>query len=136
MTKRCPKCNKDKKLSQFSDRGGKRSGKLTSYCKLCMKDAAHDSYRKTKREHNPHKKYRNKCKQFIKDSKNKPCADCKITYPHYVMQFDHVRGEKLFTIGASVSLYGIPSIKAEIEKCEVVCANCHSTRTWIRRNFS
>ena len=50
------------------------------------------------------------------------------------MQFDHVRGPKLFMLGGIDRLgKSLVDIVTEIEKCEVVCANCHSTRTWLRR---
>lgn len=63
-----------------------------------------------------------------------PCADCKQTYPSFVMDFDHVRGEKEFEI--SDAQHGLPSIKrflAEIAKCDIVCANCHRIRTHSRK---
>ncbi len=28
-------------------------------------------------------------REIIRELKNKPCADCQIPYPYYVMQFDH-----------------------------------------------
>jgi len=33
-------------------------------------------------------------RDFIREAKNKPCADCGKTFPYFIMQFDHVRGEK------------------------------------------
>lgn len=68
---------------------------------------------------------------IIRDAKDKPCADCGIQYPYYVMQFDHVRGEKKFNVGGGWN-NSIESIKEEIAKCDVVCANCHAERTYQR----
>ena len=65
--------------------------------------------------------------------KDKPCTDCKIQYPPYVMQFDHVRGRKSFTIGSLYYKKTLAQIMKEIDKCEVVCANCHAERTHRRR---
>lgn len=59
-----------------------------------------------------------------------PCADCKKTYPHYVMDFDHVRGKKSYNISDKLRVSPSPSIWKEIVKCEVVCANCHRERTY------
>jgi hypothetical protein len=58
-----------------------------------------------------------------------PCADCKQTYPHYVMDFDHIRGKKAHNVS---SLMRTPTqrIWDEIAKCELVCANCHRVRTY------
>ena len=61
-------------------------------------------------------------------AKDRPCADCHVRYPYYVMQFDH-RGEKSFTIGRTNSDTNMQALLAEIAKCDVVCANCHAERT-------
>lgn len=79
------------------------------------------------------KRAKDKINGYIKAAKNVPCCDCDILYPHYVMQFDHVRGVKKFTIGESCAKQGFQQVVLEIEKCDIVCANCHSARTWRRR---
>jgi hypothetical protein len=48
------------------------------------------------------------------------------------MDFDHVRGEKLFVIGEHVRR-AHNDLLMEIAKCELVCANCHRVRTEQRR---
>lgn len=56
-----------------------------------------------------------------------PCADCGGYFPHYVMDYDHLPGtEKSFGVSRQSNF---ALIKAEIEKCELVCANCHRVRT-------
>ena len=66
----------------------------------------------------------------IREAKNRPCQDCGIQYPYYVMQFDHREpAKKLFTIGNRGALKTLEVLKAEIAKCDVVCANCHMERT-------
>lgn len=64
------------------------------------------------------------------------CHDCGKTYPPCVFHFDHVpgRGPKLFNVGNGD--YAIETVKAEIAKCDIVCANCHAIRTWITRGKS
>jgi len=62
---------------------------------------------------------------------NTPCADCNQNFPHYVMDFDHVRGEKKFNISSAISRrINKKTIWEEIAKCDVVCANCHRERTY------
>src|SRR5690606_37881346 len=61
-----------------------------------------------------------------------PCADCELYFPFYVMQFDHVRGEKQFAVSHSYQYFGKQKIIEEMSKCELVCANCHAIRTHIR----
>jgi hypothetical protein len=65
---------------------------------------------------------------FINSFKDKPCTYCGEQLPPWCMDFDHVRGEKLKNV--SHMLYSsFTRIKAEIDKCELVCANCHRVRT-------
>lgn len=62
-----------------------------------------------------------------------PCTDCGVNYPFYVMQFDHLEEfEKVGNIGKLIVHRGVNVVMEEIEKCEVVCANCHADRTWKR----
>lgn len=62
--------------------------------------------------------------------KSMPCTDCGVKYPPYVMHFDHRDpSTKLFNIGHIVTR-SMTLILAEIEKCDLVCANCHAERTW------
>lgn len=67
-------------------------------------------------------------RQTIDELKSVSCADCGVSYPSWVMDFDHVRGEKLFTI-AKMTYQKPELIKEEASKCDVVCANCHRQRT-------
>ena len=57
-----------------------------------------------------------------------PCADCGENDP-VVLEFDHVRGEKSFTIGQNVCSHSVEEVQDEIAKCDVACANCHRRRT-------
>ena len=63
-----------------------------------------------------------------------PCADCGENYPYYVMDFDHLR-DKSFNISRFVREMGgtLEKLKKELEKCEVVCSNCHRSRTYTRK---
>ncbi len=54
--------------------------------------------------------------------------DCGYDKDPAALQFDHVRGEKLVEIG-KVATNVSKRVLDEIEKCEVVCANCHAIRT-------
>jgi hypothetical protein len=80
-------------------------------------------------------KWKRKRFKLIQDLKKRPCGDCGIEYPPYVMQFDHKR-DKLFSISTYASRYSLERVLAEIEKCDVVCANCHAIRTHKRRTSS
>ena len=60
-----------------------------------------------------------------------PCVDCGGVFPPVAMDFDHVRGEKKFTIANWMNGKARATeaeLIAEIAKCEVRCANCHRIR--------
>lgn len=63
------------------------------------------------------------------------CADCPdgTIWPAHVLQFDHVRGEKIGNVSEMIG-QGRPLevIDAEMAKCDVVCANHHAMRTFDR----
>jgi hypothetical protein len=76
-------------------------------------------------------------RDIIIKSKQKPCADCHFEFPWYVMDHDHVRGKKEFNLAEAVKLkISLVRIQAEIEKCDVVCSNCHRERTHQRQTHS
>lgn len=57
-----------------------------------------------------------------------PCADCQQFFPACVMDFDHINGKKKSGI-AQMYGYSWEIIQTELNKCELVCANCHRIRT-------
>ena len=75
-------------------------------------------------------------KEWFKSLKDQPCMDCKIKYPPYVMDFDHVTGDKIDNLGTLINLGNRQKVLAEIEKCELVCSNCHRIRTHNRSSLS
>lgn len=71
--------------------------------------------------------------EFVKQAKSVPCKDCGVSYPYYVMDFDHRNSsEKKFSLSKYNQIGNLEKIKAEIAKCDVVCANCHRERTFGR----
>lgn len=71
-------------------------------------------------------------KLVIQLKTGRPCLDCQVVYPHYMMDFDHVRGEKLGNIELIAREGNIPKLLDEIAKCDLVCSNCHRHRTYMR----
>jgi hypothetical protein len=45
------------------------------------------------------KKAQREVSLWVRQQKEVPCSDCGVQYPYYVMEFDHVRGEKVANIG-------------------------------------
>lgn len=71
---------------------------------------------------------------FVQELKStNPCTDCGFMYPYYVMDFDHIGDDKERIVSKLVvEGYGIERIQREIDKCELVCSNCHRERTFTR----
>lgn len=93
--------------------------------------AAHFQANKARYADN-HKAARERRRAKIRAAKAKPCADCGVEYPYYVMQFDHVGDDKVASISRMLLTASWAAIEEEIAKCDVVCANCHAVRTWKR----
>ena len=76
------------------------------------------------------RRQRKKNKEFVDRVKRMyNCVDCGESEP-IVLEFDHVRGEKRRAVADMVSnYYSIKTIKEEIRKCEIRCANCHRKKT-------
>jgi len=81
---------------------------------------------------------RDRNKEYIRQIKEKnPCTDCGEFYHYSQMDFDHVQGKKRHTLSRYAnSAVSIKTIKDELNKCELVCSNCHRFRTWSRLNES
>lgn len=128
----CSKCQTVKSITEFNFRDSSR-GKYHSYCKECGKSLTRSHYKRNKRlyldrNNNAYEKHR----KIVRQVKSRPCADCGVQYPFYVMDFDH-RDEatKSFELN-SIQRKTIKAILREIEKCDVVCSNCHRERTYRR----
>jgi hypothetical protein len=79
---------------------------------------------------------REKRKQVIREIKeSSSCMDCNIYYPYYIMQFDHRDSDlKHGSVNNMLTNSSFGKVIKEIEKCDLVCANCHAARTWKRQH--
>lgn len=83
------------------------------------------------------KKFKAEKKEIVNEIRKNACLDCGNKFPIECMDFDHVRGEKYMEVALLV--HGGASLKQvleEIEKCDLVCSNCHRTRTKERGYFN
>ena len=111
--------------------------KVCKYCKKAYPESAFGVAATT-----PTKVYRRlKCRFCYRDAKQKliqrhhqwintykkqrGCGKCGVTDPR-VLDFHHKNDKnKLFTVGGFRRAVGFERIKNEVQKCDVVCANCH-----------
>jgi hypothetical protein len=122
--KTCTQCGELKDLEEFYSKG--------HWCKGCHRDYRKDHYAKN-RQYYLDKALRAKKvrREWYNELKNGPCTDCGVSYPPFVMHWDHL-GDKEFDISAMLEKGSRAKILREIEKCELVCANCHAFRTHSR----
>lgn len=63
------------------------------------------------------------------------CIDCGYSEHAVALQFDHTGDNKKMNVSDMIrSDYSWITIKQEISKCEVRCANCHSIKTRDRKH--
>ena len=111
--KTCNTCNKTLPVSEFRERKD-RPGTLQPFCKPCSSDFV-------VKKNNQHKK------ALVKYMGGK-CADCGIVGHHSIYDFHHVAPEhKDFTIQSNRH-YSFTQLMGELDKCVMLCANCHTKR--------
>ena len=111
-TKYCKGCDDTLNKDQFYvTRNGR---KLSTYCKKCSNEQTIKRQRDLKI----------KSVEYLGNK----CYDCKNKYPYRVYDFHHVNPSiKDFTIAHS-RFYSFDKIKKELDKCVLLCANCHRLR--------
>lgn len=123
--KTCSRCKLEKSFDEFNRRGKSYS----SFCKVCNKEYLREHYESNK-EYYADKRDKNREKyiaEFHEFIKTKSCMDCGNDNP-VVLEFDH-KHDKHFNISEKISSTPLENLMAEIDKCDIVCANCHRIRT-------
>ena len=126
--KKCSKCDKDKSLSEFSKSIKKKDG-YNSYCKECNKTYQKNHYQDNKSYYFDKTKQRRKVsKEFIDLIKiNNKCLKCSED-DIACLDFHHVDEDKDKDFNISEAYrhgVSIETIKREIDKCIILCSNCH-----------
>ena len=71
--------------------------------------------------------------EFVRGLRDVPCEDCGGRFPPYAMDFDHRDGDqKAFWVTQRAGSVSRDRLLAELEKCDIVCANRHRARTHAR----
>ena len=134
--RRCGRCGELKPLGDFAWRR-KAKGQRHNYCRPCHSEYHREHYLANKARYiaqaaeSKRKVRLEQTTLLLAYFEEHPCVDCGQTDP-IVLEFDHLR-DKSFAIGTALTRYGWDKIVEEIQKCEVVCANCHRRRTARRR---
>jgi len=130
--KECSNCHEEKDYSQYYFCNTNQ--RYIAKCKICYGEKQsymrkqglwkrnrkrnEKRYRNREKEREYEKRKRDENQSYIRKIKSKPCMDCGVSYPYYVMEFDHVRGKKVERI-SRMTTRSIKKIKEEIKKCEL-----------------
>lgn len=140
--KPCRVCHGVKPVDQFNY-ADRKTGRRKTLCRTCQYAQQRKHYAENKAQYLPRiarntKAAANRRRMILREMKAQPCADCGVSYPYFVMDFDHRPGEvKVFGVAQHLHRYRTePELRAEIAKCDVVCANCHRFRTHGRREVA
>ena len=102
----------------------------TTVRRWCDSKAAEQEFNYRREDTQEKNKYRYRVLQRYKQLKG--CSSCGYNTHGVALQFDHLPGQtKSFTISSSMSR-DFNLILAEIDKCQVLCANCHAVTTHLR----
>lgn len=72
-------------------------------------------------------------RKFVQGLKNKPCLVCGVQFHFACMDFHHTGDDKHMDVAKMASTSSREAILAEVNKCVVLCANCHRLVTHLER---
>lgn len=126
----CSTCKKEKAFSEFNKNKAKKDG-LNTICRLCSNKRSKLYYIQNTEKHKESvfqqkKRQRELLKDFVKSLKMGGCSNCDENDPS-CMDFHHLDSETKDHNIANMILkgYSMKSLKREINKCVILCANCH-----------
>ncbi len=108
-TKHCPKCDTEKSLEEFYKKGADR---YQPYCKSCFNQYCQDRWRRRKVE-------------AIK-AKGGRCSKCGYDKNYAALEFHHRDDEDKEMDWSKARLASEKRMLAELDKCDLVCRNCHA----------
>ena len=131
--KQCTRCKLWKEEDEFSFHD-KNRGTRQYMCKSCHSEMNRSRYERKKDDIERVNKESNvrrveEAQRYIYEVLSYSiCEDCG-AYDFTVLTFHHVRGNKKVNIADMASRgYSLEAIKMELEKCIVLCFNCHMRR--------
>ncbi len=110
MERYCKRCGQTKSLQEFYKRRGKEGS--SPYCKPCMNEQTIERQRR----------FKELCIAY----KGGACEHCGYSRYHGALEFHHRDlNEKDFTIAHARLTKFSDKVKLELDKCVLLCSNCH-----------
>lgn len=125
--KTCPRCKEALPLDCFGKNKARADG-LQSHCKSCRRSINNEHYKNSENRRKAVRrnaaKFRQRNIQFLNEFKSSGCAKCGES-EICTLDFHHLGQDKDFDLSKKKDRFSIERLKKEIEKCIVVCSNCH-----------
>ena len=122
----CTKCKTKKSIKEFNKKSKSKDG-YNSHCRECNKEALKSHYRRNKEKYKErnNKKREQLRKDFQKFKETLSCTKCDEDR-WWVLDFHH-RDPKMKDgyVGRFFIENSKDRFEKELEKCDVLCANCH-----------
>lgn len=122
----CSKCKIEKSELEFNKRKSSKDG-LNSYCKDCNKENLKTHYQQNKEQYYKKSKdyFKSLQEWFVEYKSTLQCSNCS-ECRHWVLDFHHTDPTmKDGNISDLLNTSSKKKIIEEVEKCIVLCSNCH-----------
>ena len=123
--KKCCMCKEKLSDNAFHKNKASYDG-LQSYCKTCFKEWKQKSPRWKNTRHKNYLKRKEISHKLLKELKINGCAICGYDKNYAALEFHHVNPEdKKYCVAFRLMDYPDKTILKELNKCVLLCANCH-----------
>lgn len=138
--KYCKSCNIFKSVNEFNKNKVKKDG-LQDLCRECTKQRFKKYYSENSEFHKKvvfknNKRKLAKRKIFYEDFKSTlKCSKCNENHPA-TLDFHHLdKNKKEYDVASMMCRgYSVEKVMTEVNKCIVLCSNCHRKLHWEERN--
>ena len=126
---RCNKCGEEKSESEFNF--NKSKDRYEYHCKRCHSEYLKAHYQANKEYYKEKSRRRaSELREWLLEYKSQlKCVDCGEDHPA-CLEFHHVGKKDLEIADTIQNGWTKERILAEIERCDVLCSNCHKKRHW------
>lgn len=132
--KGCGKCRSWLPTTSFSTDKTNATG-YGYWCKKCANENTKRHYKNWVKDETWVNSKRERGRKLARESKRKAvqymgnkCHDCGESYPDYIYDFHHLSGDTKVDNPSAILKKEWSVAKEELDKCVMVCANCHRER--------
>ena len=111
----CSRCGQDKPTADFYFR--RTENRHHPYCRPCHNEYTQERFKRRKEEAIAYLGGR--------------CVDCGDAFHPSVFEFHHRDPSKKDLTGSQIKRGAWTRVRLELDKCDLLCANCHRIRHWV-----